>query len=46
MNAQFPHKWWSNLESVVFGSTSSTPPITVVGGGLVYESVGKVYLLN
>ena len=43
MNAQCPHKWWSTLKSVVFGSSSdsSLPPLIGVGGGLVCESVGK-----
>ena len=41
MNVQSPHKWWSTLESVVFGSSSSLPPLVGPGGGLVCESVGK-----
>ena len=45
MNAQSPHKWWSTLKSVVFGSSSSLPPLISEGGGLVCESVGKADLL-
>ena len=45
MNIQSPHKWWSTLKSVVFGSCSSLPPIVNEGGGLVRESVGKADLL-
>ena len=41
MNVQSPHKWWSTLKSVVFGSSSSLPPLVREGGGLVCESVGK-----
>ena len=43
MNAQCPHKWWSNLKSAVFGSgsDSSLPPLIGAGGILVCESVGK-----
>ena len=43
MNAQCPHKWWSNLKAAVFSSSSdsSLPPLTGAGGGLVCESVGK-----
>ena len=33
MNVQSPHKWWSTLKSVVFGSSSSLPPL--ISGGLV-----------
>ena len=46
MNAQYPNKWWSNLKSVVFGSSSSLPPLVGGGGGLVYRSVGKPDLLS
>ena len=46
MNAQSPHKWWSTLKSVVFGLSSSKPPIVGGGGGLVCESVGKPDLLS
>ena len=46
MNVQSPHKWWSTLESAVFGSSSSLPPLISEGGGLVCESVGKADLLS
>ena len=46
MNVQFHHKWWSTLESAVFGSSSSLPPLVSEGGGLVRESVGKADLLS
>ena len=46
MNVQSPHKWWSTLKSVVFGSSSSLPPLVSDGGGLVSESVGKANLLS
>ena len=46
MNVQSPHKWWSTLKSAVFGSSSSLPPLTSEGGGLVCESVGKADLLS
>ena len=45
MNVQSPHKWWSTLKSVVFGSSSSLPLLVRDGGGLVLESVGKADLL-
>ena len=45
MNVQSPHKWWSTLKSVGFGSSSSLPPLVSEGGGLVCESVGKADLL-
>ena len=47
MNAQCPHKWWSTLKSVVFGSSldSSLSPLIGAGGGLVCESVGKAEML-
>ena len=45
MNVQSPRKWWSTLKSVVFGSSSSLPPLVSEGGGLVCESVGKADLL-
>ena len=45
MNAQSPHKWWSTLESAVFGLSSSLPPRVGGGGGLVCESIGKADLL-
>ena len=45
MNVQSPNKWWSTLKSVVFGSSSSLPPLISEGGGLVCESVGKADLL-
>ena len=46
MNVQSPHKWWSTLKSVVFGSSSSLPPLISEGVGLVCESVGKADLLS
>ena len=45
MNVQSPHKWWSTLESAVFGSSSSLPPLVCEGGGLVCESVSKADLM-
>ena len=45
MNVQSPHKWWSTLKSLVFGSSSSLPPLASEGGGLVCESVGTADLL-
>ena len=45
VNVQSPHKWWSTLKSVVFGS-SSLPPLVSEGGGLVCELVGKADLLS
>ena len=45
ISAQSPHKWWSTLKSAVFGVSSSLPPLVGVGGGLVFESVGKADLL-
>ena len=46
MNTQSPHKWWSTFKSAVFGLSSSLPPLVGVGGGLLYESVGKADLLS
>ena len=46
MNVQSPQKRWSTLKCAVFGSSSSLPPFGSEGGGLVYESVGKVDLLS
>ena len=46
MNVHSPHKWWSTLNSAVFGSSSSLPPLVSEGGGLVCESVGKADLLS
>ena len=46
MNVQPLHKWWSTLQSAVFGSSSSLPPLVSEGGGLVRESVGKADLLS
>ena len=46
MNVQSPHKWWSTLTSVVFGSSSSLPPLVSEGAALVCESVGKADLLS
>ena len=46
ISVQSPHKWWSILKSVVFGSSSSLPPFVTEGGGLVCESVGKADLLS
>ena len=41
MNAESPHKWWSTLQSAVFGLSSSLTLLVGRGGGLVCESVGK-----
>ena len=46
MNVQSPHNWWSTLKSVLFGSSSSLPPLVSEGGGLVCKSVGKADLLS
>ena len=46
MNVHSPHKWWSTLKSVVFGSSSSLPLLISEGGGLVCESVGKADLMS
>ena len=46
MNAQSIHKWWSTLQSAVFGLSSSRSPLVGGGGGLVCESVGKAELLS
>ena len=46
MNVQSPHKWWSTLKSVVFGWSSSLPPLVSEGSGLVCKSVGKADLLS
>ena len=46
MNVQSPLKWWSTHKSVVFGSSSSLPPLISEGGGLVCESVGKADQLS
>ena len=46
MNTQSPHKWWSTLQSAMFGLSSSLPPLVSEGGGLVCESVGKADLLS
>ena len=35
MNVQSRCTWWSTLKSVVFGSSSSLPPLDSEGGGLV-----------
>ena len=45
MNVQSPHKWWSTLNSAVFGSSSSLPPLVSDGGGMVCELVDKADLL-
>ena len=37
MNVHSPHKWWSTLESAVFSSSSSLPPLISEGGGLVWH---------
>ena len=42
MNVHSLHKWWSTLESAVFCSSSSLPPLVSEGGGLVCESVVKL----
>ena len=46
LNVQSPYKWWSTLKSVVFGSSSSLPPLVSEGGGLVCKSVRKADLLS
>ena len=46
MNVQYPHKLWFTLNSAVFGSSSSLPPLISEGAGLVCESVGKADLLS
>ena len=46
MNVQSPHKWWSTLNSALFGTSSSLPPLANEGGGLVCEFVGKSDLLS
>ena len=46
MNVQSPHKWWSTLKFVVFGSSSSLPPLVSEDGRQVCESVGKADLLS
>ena len=43
---QSPHRWWSTLNSAVFGLSSSLPPLVGGGSGLVCESVGKVDLVS
>ena len=43
MSAQSPHKWLST-KYVVFGSSSSLPPLVGVVCGLVCESVRKADL--
>ena len=35
MNVQSSHKWWSTLNSAVFGTSMSLPPLVSEGGGLV-----------
>ena len=45
MNIQSPHKWWSALKSVVFGSSSALSLLVSEGGGLMCESVGQANLL-
>ena len=45
-NVQSTHKRWSTLKSVVFGTSSSLPPLVSEGDGLVCESVGKADLLS
>ena len=46
MNAQSPHKWWSNLKSAVFGLSSSLPPLVGGSGILLCELVGKTDLMS
>ena len=46
MVAQSPYMWWSTLKSAVHGLSSSLSPLVGGGGGLVWESVGKDYLLS
>ena len=45
MNAQSPRKWWSTLKSLVFGTSSSLPPLVNEGGGLVC-ALGTADLLS
>ena len=46
MNVQSPQKWWSNLRSALFDSSSPLPPFAGGGGELVCESVVKTDLLS
>ena len=46
MNVQSPQKWWVTLKSVVFGTSSSLPPLVSDGGRQVCESVRKADLLS
>ena len=46
MNVQSSHKWWSTLNSAVFRTSSSLPPLVSEGGGLVGESIGRADLLS
>ena len=48
MHDQCPHKLWSTLKSAVFGSSSDSSllPLIGAGGGLVCESVGKAEILS
>ena len=46
MNVHFPHKWWSTLKSMVFGSSSSLPLLVSEGSERVCESVGNAHLLS
>ena len=41
-NVQSPHKWWLTVQSAVFGTSSSLPPLVNEGDGLVCEAVSKV----
>ena len=45
MNALSPHEWWSTLKSVVYGLSSTLPPLVGGGGERVCESIGKTDLL-
>ena len=46
MNIQSSQQWWSTLKSVVYGTSSSLPPLVNEGCGLVCESVGQADLLS
>ena len=46
MNVHSLHKWLCTLNSAVFGSSSSLPPLVSEGGGLVCKLVGKADRLS
>ena len=46
MNVQSPHKWWSNLKSAVFVTSSSLPSLVSKEWTGVCVSVGKADLLS